>query len=1110
MTLTAFGPRKNSGPVTQCARIMKLTALFIVLGLLQVTARSTAQVTIKENGAPLAKVLKTIQSQSNYGLFFEPRLVQEKGKPVAANLNNVSVEEALKEIFKTQDALTYSLNGKVITVKEKSEKKSNLLTEGFNPRLDPARPPTVRGRITNEKGEPVAGVSISIKGGKTVGVTNDNGEFTLNNIANNATLVFSAVTVETFETNLNGRSELSLSMKTKVSSLDEIQVIAYGQTSKRLQVGNVSTVKSTEIEQQPVSNPLLALEGRVPGMIVTQQSGVPGSSVSVEIRGRSSIANGNDPLYVIDGVPYPSQMLPNNGSGLTNGGNPFNFISPSNIESITVLKDADATAIYGTRGANGVVLITTKKGNTGEVKVNANVYEGIGQITRKASLLNTQQYLQVRKEAFKNDVRSPGSFDYDLNGVWDSTAYTDWQKELIGGEAKFTDAQVSISGGTINTQYLIGSGYHKETTVFPGDFSDQKTSVYFNLSTTSTNQKFKALLSGNYVSDNNNLAYLDLTSQIYLAPNAPKGYNSDGTLNWDKNNDYANPYATLLAKYKTSGNTLVGNSVLSYKLLPGLDIKSSFGYTQITFEDKQTFPSNYFPPSNNILTGSANFSNSSIKTWIIEPQLVFEKGYGKHKFNAIAGSSFQDNKTNGTVIYATGYTSNDLLGSLAGAGTITKGTITSTQYRYNSLFGRINYNFDDRYLLNLTARRDGSSRFGSGKRFANFGSAGIGWIFSNAKLIQQSLPFLNYGKLRGSYGITGNDQIPDYLYQELYNFTSGLPYQGSPSILPNNLSNPDYAWEVNKKLEIGAEIGLFKDKIYATASYYRNRSSNQLVSYLLPDITGFSTVLGNLPAVVENTGWEFVLNTTNLKMQRFSWTSSINLTINKNKLVSYPNFEQSPYAYTYIIGQPLNIRKVYHLENVDPTKGVYQFRDANGNLTLTPNSLLDKIDVINLTPKFYGGVENTFKYEGFQLNFLFQFVKQMGNNYLFASTSPPGRSRYNPPVEVLNHWQKVGDNAPFEQFTQLTTSQAYKSYRLAQSSNYAYSDASFIRLKNIALSYEFGKKCLERIHIHRMKVYMNAQNLLTITDYIGLDPENQRYNSLPPLKVITVGIQLGL
>ncbi len=366
--------------------------------------------------------------------------------------------------------------------------------------------------------------------------------------------------------------------------MDAVQVLAYGTQTKRLSIGNVSTVTAETIQKQPVNNVLLALEGQVPGLFVTQSSGISGAAVTARIQGQNSRVNGNDPFYVIDGVPYLSQLQTTNLDGILTGqtpgsgggvGSPLSFIDPSSIESIDVLKDADATSIYGSRAANGAILITTKKGKAGAAKCTIDFQQGIGQVGHFVDMMNLDQYLNMRYQAFHNDGLKPDpNVDYDLT-LWDTTRYTNWQKTLIGGTASYTNVNASLSGGTTYFQYLVSGTYHRERTVFPADFVDQKGAIHFSLTNTSLNQKFHFQFSGDYLLDNNHLPFSDMTNDaILLEPDAPNIYNPDGTLNWEPNSDgvstWRNPLNTAQTPYKNKTNNLVSNMVLSYNILPDL------------------------------------------------------------------------------------------------------------------------------------------------------------------------------------------------------------------------------------------------------------------------------------------------------------------------------------------------------------------------------------------------------------------------------------------------------------------------------------------------------------------------------------------------------------
>ena len=1084
-------------------RIMKLTVAILIIGLTQVSAAINAQITIKEKNIPLQTALKTISHQSGYDFIYSDQVFKD-AHPISLNLSNASIETALNLCFKDQP-LTYRIEDKTVMVRRKIISDTKTVANNI---ANVPQAHDVLIHVTDSTGQPLSGASVLVKGTKQGGSTDAQGNITLAGVTGDEILAISFSGYESQEISIGNRSSIIVLLRQSTNILDETQVIAYGTTTRRFSTGNISTVKAEDIEKQPVSNPLLALEGRVSGMMITQQTGVPGGAISVQLRGQNSIANGNDPLYIVDGVPYPSQLLTNLGgsnSTITMGGSPMNFINTPDIERIEVLKDADATAIYGSKGANGVVIITTKKGAKGKTKLNINLYSGIGKVPKMLSLLGTGQYLQMRKEAFTNDGATPTPTAYggaDLL-VWDSTRHTDWQKVLIGGNAIYTDAQASALGGGMQTQYLIGGSYHKESTVFPGDFSDQKGSIHFNIANQSLNRKFNITLNGSYVNNNGNLLNTDLTSNIYLAPNSPNIYNKDGSLNWE-NSTWQNPFSELTRKLKSNTNNLIGNIILSYKVLKNLELKVTGGYTNIQTNEILTLPTGYFDPAITNISGSASFSNNTMQSLIVEPQANYSYILGKGHISILLGSTYQQTINQGYLINASGYTSDLLLESIKSAPAISIASETNNHYRYAALFSRINYQWNQKYIMNLTARRDGSSRFGPDKRFANFGAVGAAWIFSEERYIRTILPFLSFGKFRFSYGNSGNDQIGDYKYLDLYTPVQ-YPYQGTSGILPNSLFSPDLAWERNKKLEGGLELGFFKDRMLLSGSYYRNRSSNQLMGYTLPSFIGFYSILRNLPALVENKGWELELNTINITNTNFSWKSSANITIPRNKLLKFPNYTGS----SYVIGEPITAQKVYSYLKVDPESGVYQFNDSKGNPTINPSSATDLIDLVNTAPAFFGGLQNSIKYRKLSIDIMFQFVSQKGLNP--SVNFPNLAGRVNTSIlqnDYNDRWSQPGDHATIQKFSQSFSSKAYTAYTLITRSNYAYVDASFIRLKNVSISYQLPKEWIKKLKMNNCRFFLQGQNLITFTDYDGLDPENQSMTHLPPLRVLTAGIDL--
>lgn len=1113
----------------QAVRIMKITAFILLVCTLHVSAGGFSQsITLSEKEAPLTKVFKAIEKQTDYIFFYNTEWVK-KAEKVNVEVKNMQLQQVLEMLFKNQP-ITYSITGKMITV---FPKKDDSPQQDEKTTLSP--PIDIRGKVVDENGKPVGGVTVTIKGTKKITITDENGEFSFKDIdGSEAVLSFSTVNMEPFEVKVNGQREILAKLKTKTSQLDEVQIIAYGTTTRRLNTGNVSTVKAADIEKQPVSNALLALQGRVPGMQITQASGVPGTGVTVRIRGQNSINNGNDPLYVIDGVPYLSQMLPGLGGIMGNSGafglnsasstgSPLSYINPSDIESIEVLKDADATAIYGTRAANGVVLITTKKGKAGPTRVDANVQQGWGRATRFIPWLNTRQYLETRYEAYKNDgldisTLAPDGSNYDLT-LWDTTRYTDWNKELIGGTAKYSNIQLTIYGGSSNIQYRIGYNYNKLTTVFPGSFGDPKGALSFNINSSSANKKLKMQLSGNYQIDKNSLPDYDLSQYTNLAPNAPTLYITDGSLNWepDPTTGYPtwdNPLAFLNAKYKRRVNNLVTSAVLSYEVLSGFDIKINAGYTNMQSNEIRTAPSTVFAPAYiSFIERTSQFATTQNDNWIVEPQIIFTKHIGRGQLSALVGTTIQENDSKGQTLTGKNFNSDLVMEDLKAAGSVVIDNTLDAVYKYNAVFGRFNYTFQDKYLINLTARRDGTSRFGPDKRFANFGAVGLGWVFSKENFITKNLSLLSFGKIRTSYGTTGSDQVGDYRFLNLYNYVNyTIPYQNGLSLGLNGLYNPDLGWEETKKFEAAVELGFWQDKLLLNASYYHNRSSNQLTTYQLPSNTGASGVPANLAATVQNVGWEFSVTATNVRTTNLRWTSSINLSIPRNKLLSLDS--RVLFVDKRLIGHPLSTRFVYGFAGVEPATGQYQFYDGKGGLTFQPDTGYDAITQrrytersLNTDVKYYGGFQNSFTWKDFQLDILFQFEKRLGESnergkYPGAFSS----SIRNQPVTVLDRWQKPGDNALLQRYNQDFS--IYSSFDFLTQSDAVWMDASFVRLKNVSLSWQLPFKVRQVMRLQNARIYTQAQNLFTIVNYKGSDPETRSLTSLPPLRVWTVGFQL--
>jgi TonB-linked SusC/RagA family outer membrane protein len=969
-------------------------------------------------------------------------------------------------------------------------------------------PHNITGKVIDEQGKPLSGATIKINQKGKTQITDQEGKFTLYDLKGDGIISVSFVGYVTTNLSISStpKNNYIIRLKSDANSLNEVQVIGYGTTTKRFNTGNVSTINSSDIEKQPVTNVLSAIEGRAPGVFVQQTNGLPGGGFTVQIRGKGSILAGTDPLYVIDGVPYSTNLMDANsaiGSTSPNGlVSPLNSINPSDIESMSILKDADATAIYGSRGANGVVLITTKKGKAGKTKVDINVSEGVNKMASLPSLLNLQQYLLIRKEAYKNDGLTPSSdptspnYAPDLT-VWSQNTSTNWAKYLFGGTGHVTDAQGSVSGGDKNTTFNIGGNFHSETTLLQGDNLYQRGGIRYSIQHNSINNKFSIALSGTYTIDHNQLSNPN-EGDIFLPPNFSL-YTATGAINWAYG---LNPLADIKAQSKIQTDNFVTNLVLKYNILTDLNFNTSVGYDKININQIQTFPLSSQNPQYSPVNYS-NFANNSNQSIIIEPQLNYKKHINRSIFNLLIGGTYQSSLNQGQNLSASNFSSDELLQNLASAGTISGLSNSYLQYKYVSLFGRINYNLDDKYILNASIRRDGSSRFGPGNEFGTFGAVGGAWLFSSENWIKENIPFISYGKLRGSYGIVGNDQIGDYQYLSTY-INSSYNYQNLSGLEPARVTNADFHWEVDKKLEVAMELGFLKDRILLTVDRYQSRSANQLVAYAIPTITGFSSYEANLPAVVQNTGWEVELNTKNLQQKDFSWTTTFNITVPKNKLVGFPNLANSSYANLLVLGEDITRIYGYKQTSIDQKTGNGIYAPQPGSSSSDPyyyNTIGKQ------TPDFYGGFGNSFIYKNWQLDVFGQFVKQMARGDILYS---PGIFINNYQY-TLNRWQKSGD------ITTVPKASTAGDYNYGASSANIF-DASYFRLKNVSISYSFPADWVSRIGVNHIRVYAQAQDLYTWWHKNNpfLDPESGAYyanfgasRNLPPMRTIVFGAQIN-
>lgn len=1060
------------------------------------------RLTIKVRGVTMDSVCKIIETQTGWRIYrTEDPANPNHHKLITISAKNKPVEEILAQFLPSR-GLGWEIKDSVIEIfegkKEVPEQKKDSMI-------------AVSGIVTDKEGTALPGVTVIAAGNVGGGVTDAAGRFNILVRNTTAYLLTHYIGFKDGRKSIKQQHNLQIIMFPREDSLNEVVVIAYGTTSKAKNTGSIGHVTSEVISKQPVENPLQALAATTAGLIITQNSGVPGSGFKVLIRGQKSLIAGSNPFFLIDGVPFPYVTLNYSGIALYEktpdnssiGTSPLDYINPADILSIDILKDADAIAIYGSRGANGVILISTRKAKTDSLRISASFYAGKEKITRRIKLLNTKQYLEMRREAKKNDNAGIESYEYDLNGIWDQNRYTDWQNDLIGSSASLSDVQLNVSGGKSNFHYYLSGGRHNGKSVFIGQFPNERYSFHTNLNTSLFNDHFKVDFYLSFAYGKLKLPGRDLTkTAVRLAPNAPALYDSMGNINWGFNNTFSiNPAAETQHPYQNNVHNIISNVLLTYNINKNLSFKNSFGlvYNKIA-ENSKLFRSYFNPETAASKPFETTFGDGKITSWIFEPQLTYKKTFGRSNLNVLWGATFQNEVTDQVKQIASGFQSKSQMDDISSAiqSTIIKENMYA-EYRYAAMFGRVGYDFDSKYLVNISGRRDASSRFGKGNQLANFGAIGVGWIFSEENFVKENLWFLSFAKLRASYGTAGSDQIPDYGYLASYIAVNANQYQGVQGVIPARPANPNFRWELNKTGELALELAFLKHKISASIAWFRTRSSNQLINYLLPPSAGFSSIQYNLPAVIQNSGLEIEMKSINIQTAQFSWTTSFNLTVPKNILISFPGLASSTYANRFVIGESTNISKSFTTTGVNTQTGIYEIADKDN---IPGYSEGDKRYIRNMNPEFYGGLQNNIRYKFIQLDFLFQFVRQAGFNYLYY-TGQPGLFNQNQPLNVLNRWEVPGDVAPIQQFSGLAGSPAGQMQNLFVNSNRLITDASYIRLKYISFSFQLPQKWIKQAHI-----FFRGQNLLTITKYQGLDPENKELG-LPPLKTKTVGFTMN-
>lgn len=1080
------------------------------------------------------RVLEQIEKTAQVRFLYSAELIRADRR-VSFSIHNQPLSMVLDNLLKPLQ-INYEVASQQIILKRAASASSNAKS----PNVERAAL-TVSGKVISDAGEALPGVSVVIKGTTTGTVTDVNGNFSLNVPNNTATLVFSFVGFQTKEVPVNNQSTLNVTLATDVQALSEVVVVGYGTQRRQELTTAVTSVNSKAIERQPVAGFDQALQGQAPGIQVTSPTGAPGAGINVRIRGNNSVSLTNSPLYVIDGVP----VLPTYDRELGVGNqrpNPLNTLNPNDIESIDVLKDGAAAAIYGLRASNGVVVITTKRGKTGKAQVNFSAYYGIQQLRKKIPLLNSRQFAQYYNDALTAAGQSPAFTNPD------SLPYnTDWQ-DAVYRQAAIHNYQISLSGGTDKTKYYVSGGYFKQDGIsLNSGFDrysfklnlDQQMSTRFrlgaslNMSRTNTNGSVRSELGAG-----NSGTVLGALAQIPTIPIR----NADGTYSINPFQQFDNPVGNLL---ETHNNALIyqviGNAYGELDILKNLTFKSSLGL-DFRSQIENEFISRNYPGMQNAspsTRGSARTGTNQQVIWLWENTFTYDPTIGdKHNLTLLAGQSVQasDRFTSGASV--TGFPSNAV--PYLSAGTqFTRPSSYQDQWGLFSLFARAIYNYDERYLATLSLRADGSSRFAPGNRFGYFPAVSLGWRVSRESFFPQN-GAINDLKVRASFGANGNQEIGAYdrfsTYSSGYNYASASGISGG--IAPDRIGNNLLSWETTYQYNAGIDAGFFKDRLTVTLDAYLKQTKNLLTSVPLPYNAGAQSpsTVQNI-GTVQNKGFEIGLNSTNIQSEGngFTWSSNLNFSLNRNKVVDIGTLrnDQGQEVDRTIIGDytitqkgaPLGAFYGYIVQGIfqstdeiasaatqpgQPKPGDIRFKDLNGDGKIDAS---DRTIIGNPNPKFIAGFTNNFSYKGFELSLFFQ--GSFGNDiYNQNRVTIEGMSDpLNQTTAVLNRWTPTNTNTTIPRAVRYDPNQNNRfSTRFVE-------DGTYVRLKNLTVAYNLPGKFLQKAKISGVRVYVTGQNLLTFTNYSGYDPEvsadpfssvgfGRDYGVYPQARTYTAGLNV--
>lgn len=1093
---------------------MKLTALLLMTAFLQVSAKGNAQIiSISQHNTTLEKVFKEIHRKTGFQFFYQDELLLQS-KRFDINVKNASLEKVLETCFKDQP-LNFTIIEKAITIKRKE------IVKVLNVPIV-AVPILVKGMVKDEKGNPLAGVSVLIVGEKKGVRTDEAGNFSITT-QENSVLSFSFVGFKTKTVSVKGKLNIDITLTSEVSALNEVIVVGYGTQKKVNLTGSISGISSSELEDRPITQASQALAGLVSGVEVSQGSGRPGNDGStITIRGMGTFsAAGNSPLILVDGLASS-----------------INDVDPNNIKSISILKDAASSSIYGTRAANGVILIETKRGQKGKLQIGYNNYVGWQKVTALPQFLSSAQYATLTNEANVNQGGSKIYTDAEITKFQSGSDPDNYPnvphlKNLVNsGSGLQTNHNLSFTGGDAKNTYLFSMGYlHQDGIVAKNNYDKYNFLLNFD-SKIKDNLTLKVNLSGNTAGTNEpRQSSGEMTSMIgYAVREGPvyAGKKSDGTYGYQDN---YSPEAWMDSKsfVNRKNKYFLGGTELLWELFKGFTLSGKAGYNYTNYSNT-SYASDFIFDANKTV-GPNNLTASSGDNSLLTLQSLarYTQKMGKHDFSVLAGYSQEQYKENWISGYRQNFPNNSLYTLNAGSSTGMSVSGSGSEWALRSYFGRLNYSFNNKYLFEANARYDGTSRFPSKGRWGLFPSVSAGWRISEEPFIKEKFSWINEMKLRASWGKLGNQNIGNYPYQNVLSLGQNYPIGGvlASGASVTTLSNADITWEKTRVTDIGLDLSILKSKLSLVFDYFDKATSDILYNISVSQVLGLSPSAVNAGAV-KNTGYEILLNyQTSIGKVKIGVIP--NFSYVKNKVTKLASGLQQDIGQGLFVGQPLGAIYGYVADGLFvnaadvakyPTQpysaepGFVRYKDISG-----PNGVPDgKVDatydrtVIGSTfPKYSYGITLTADYKGFDFLVLLQglggYEKQMGSYMAFAFYNAGQIQQW----QADNRWTTANPNpnALYPKLTSLNMGSG-----TIQTSTFWNRNASFLRMKNLQVGYSFSNSAIQKLKINKLRIFFSGQNLFSLNHfYKGWDPEMYQAtgdspNFYPITSVYTFGLNL--